>query len=271
LYLRDKYKNGLSYEPNFISEAKVKIGDEFQYAAYLLGLKLGHEHTYDCLYEELPLAIFKSKAQLFKEKEAKRLELERFQEEERRRENERRFHKEEERNKKNGKRGYGNTELSYEGDSPKWGKYDNQESYKHSKGKSKGTPKDNIQSRMNPEDNPNVLSATVENDINPGLSSKRAVATPKLVTVSKSTVGANKGKGLTDDAATAHSSNDDGSTLRNLPHFPAKMVKLNKNKTVKKSPKPKLVNNAQEYAKMLDEGWVLERKDIEQLTMFDNN
>ena len=357
LYLRDKYKNGLFYEPNFISEAKVKIGDEFQYAAYLLGLKLGHEHTYDCLYEELPLAIFKSKAQLFKEKEAKRLELERFQEEERRREEERRFREEEERNKKYGKRGYGDAGFSYGGYSPKWGEYSDQKSYRHGKGKSKGTSKAIIPSRMNPKDKyafskhvsygvetpadngealvPNVSSATEENKINQGLTPEPAaattepaaatpepaaatpepldatpepitaspepldaspepitaspepitatlepldaspepiVATPEPVAVPTSTEKVpDKGTVSTDDVATAHSGNFDSSTLRKLPHFPAKMVKLTNDGKVKKSPRPKLANNVQEYAKMLDEGWVLEPKVTEQLMMFNDN
>ena len=294
LYLRDKYKNGLFYEPNFISEAKVKIGEELQYAAYLLGLKLGHEHTYDCLYEELPLAIFKSKAQLFKEKEAKRLELERFQEEERRREEERRFREEEERNKKFGKRVSGDAVFSNGGYRPQWREYSDQTSYRHGKGKNKGTPKAITPTRMNPEDKsdfsehvsygvenpadngevlvPNVSSATVGNKKNQGLTPEPVAATPGPVAVPTSTEEVpNKGTVSTDDVATAHSGKVDGSTLRKLPHFPAKMVKLNKYGSVKKSPRPKWANNAQEYAKMLDEGWVLEPKDIEQLIMFNDN
>jgi hypothetical protein len=81
----------------------------------------------------------------------------------------------------------------------------------------------------------------------------------------------NKGTVSTDDVATAQSGNVDGSTLRKLPHFPAKMVKLDKNGKAKKPPKPKSAKNAQEYAKMLDEGWVLDPKPTEQLMMFNNN
>lgn len=38
-----------------------KFGVEFSVASYLLGHLLGHAHTYGCLYDELPLPIFKKK------------------------------------------------------------------------------------------------------------------------------------------------------------------------------------------------------------------
>ena len=287
LYLRDRYKNGLVYEPHYISDAKVMIGEEFQYAAYLLGLKLGHEHTYDCLYEELPLAIFKTKAQLFKENEAKRLELERFQEEERRREEERRFREKEERKNKYGKRGYDDGGYLYGRYGSNLGDYSSQKNYRTSKGKCKETSKDIIPSRINSEDKyapsehvffdaenqvdnaevlvSNVSSTTVENKMNQDLTPDPIAATTSTEEVS------DKGTVSKDNFATPHSGYVDGSTLRKLLHFPVKMVKLNKYGTVKKSPKPKFANNAQEYAKMLNEGWVLEPKPIEQLMMFNKN
>lgn len=289
LYFRDKYKNGLVYEPTFISEAKVKIGDEFQYAAYLLGLKLGHEHTYDCLYEELPLAIFKSKTQLFKEKEAKRLELERFQEEERIREEELRFREEEERKNKYGKRRYDDDGYTYGGYRSKWGNLSGQKSNRPIKGKSKETLKDIIPSRMNLEEKyvspdientidnaevlaPNEASTPVKNKINQGITPKSGDVIPAPVAVPTSKEEVSDKEAIpSDDVTIAQRSNVDGSSLRKLPHFPATMVKLSRNGTVKKTPKPKSANNAQEYAKMLDEGWVLEPKDTEQLIMFNNN
>lgn len=39
-----------------------KYSKEFAVSCYMLGCTLGYEHTYDCLYDELPLAIFKPKS-----------------------------------------------------------------------------------------------------------------------------------------------------------------------------------------------------------------
>lgn len=61
MYLKEYNENGFVYNPKSVENAKHKIGEEFSYAAYLLGLRLGHEYTYDCLYEKLPLAIFRDK------------------------------------------------------------------------------------------------------------------------------------------------------------------------------------------------------------------
>lgn len=293
LYLRDKYKNGLVYEPNFINEAKIKIGEEFQYAAYLLGLKLGHEHTYDCLYEELPLAIFKSKAQLYKEREAKRLELERFQEEERRREEERRFREEEERKNKYGKRGYGDDGYSYGGYSSKWGDYSNPKGNRSSKGKGKGTSKEVIPSRMNTEDkyvspvpnsnkkeNPSLSPEIVSHVVPTTTPEKKEehVLTPDQVDVTQesSTTSSSTGEvSVQETVTTANvdptpSGNIEATPKRTLPHsYPVTMVKLTKDGKVKKSPKPIQVHSHQEFIGKLDEGWVL--KPVEQLTMFNDN
>lgn len=56
---RNHYKEEFKYE-NGWNQSKT-IGKEFSIACYMLGCILGHEHTYDCLYEHLPLAIFKMK------------------------------------------------------------------------------------------------------------------------------------------------------------------------------------------------------------------
>lgn len=53
---RNRYKEEFKYE-NGWNQSKT-IGKEFSIACYMLGCILGHEHTYDCLYEHLPLAIF---------------------------------------------------------------------------------------------------------------------------------------------------------------------------------------------------------------------
>ena len=58
MILRNKYKEDFFYEKKFIAYCK-SFGFEFELAAYLLGIVLGHEHTYDCMYDMLPLSIFK--------------------------------------------------------------------------------------------------------------------------------------------------------------------------------------------------------------------
>lgn len=55
----NRYKVEFKYE-NGWNQSKT-IGKEFSIACYMLGCILGHEHTYDCLYEHLPLTIFKVK------------------------------------------------------------------------------------------------------------------------------------------------------------------------------------------------------------------
>ncbi len=61
LILRDRYKEDFIYEEKFITYCK-KFGFEFELAVYLLGIVKGHVHTYDCMYDILPLPIFKKLA-----------------------------------------------------------------------------------------------------------------------------------------------------------------------------------------------------------------
>ena len=61
LILRNRYKEDFVYEEDFIKYSK-KFGFEFELAVYLLGIVKGHEHTYDCMYDMLPLPIFKKTA-----------------------------------------------------------------------------------------------------------------------------------------------------------------------------------------------------------------
>ena len=58
--LRNKFTDDFKYDSIFINHCKT-YGKAFEIALYLLGVILGHKHTYDCMYEELPLAIFKPK------------------------------------------------------------------------------------------------------------------------------------------------------------------------------------------------------------------
>lgn len=56
---RNRYKEDFVFEKNF-QKAGLKQGFEFSVACYMLGFILGHEHTYDCLYSNMPLPIFKA-------------------------------------------------------------------------------------------------------------------------------------------------------------------------------------------------------------------
>lgn len=40
------------------------FGKSFTLAAYMLGIALGHNKTYSCLYENMPLPIYKSKEEM---------------------------------------------------------------------------------------------------------------------------------------------------------------------------------------------------------------
>jgi len=57
---KNRYKEEFEYEQTWEEYGKSN-GVEFSIACYMLGCILGHEHTYDCLYEHLPLAFFKKR------------------------------------------------------------------------------------------------------------------------------------------------------------------------------------------------------------------
>ena len=57
---RNRYKENFYYENKWEKFGKDN-GKEFPIVCYMLGCVLGYEHTYDCLYDFLPLAIFKEK------------------------------------------------------------------------------------------------------------------------------------------------------------------------------------------------------------------
>lgn len=88
LKLRDLYKEKFVYEEEFVEICKSAFGECFTLAAYMIGIVFGHDNTYSCLYETLPLAIYKSKEemaeiQLRKQKEQEKAihEMERIERE----------------------------------------------------------------------------------------------------------------------------------------------------------------------------------------------
>ena len=63
LYLRKITSESFSI-PEFIKKKGGVFSKELSLASYMLGLVLGHSKTYDCLYESLPLSIYKSKDEM---------------------------------------------------------------------------------------------------------------------------------------------------------------------------------------------------------------
>lgn len=61
LILRDRFANGFSIDEvsaKFISHSITAYPQEAHYSLFLLGLYLGNSHTFECLYDNLPLPIF---------------------------------------------------------------------------------------------------------------------------------------------------------------------------------------------------------------------
>ncbi len=88
LYMRDLYKGEFTYNEKFISDCKTSFGESFTIASYMIGIALGHDKTYACLYELLPLAIYKSKEEMEtihirkqEERERAKFEMERIERE----------------------------------------------------------------------------------------------------------------------------------------------------------------------------------------------
>ena len=88
LKMRDLYKDKFTYDEKFISTCKASFGESFTIASYMIGIALGHDKTYACFYELLPLAIYKSKREMAdirrrkqEEREIAKLEMERIERE----------------------------------------------------------------------------------------------------------------------------------------------------------------------------------------------
>lgn len=114
LKMRDLYKDEFTYNEKFISACKASFGESFTIASYMIGIALGHDKTYACLYESLPLAIYKSKEEMAaillrkqEERERAQREMERIE-----RERERERELEQERRKGGKKKGKKNTEYN---------------------------------------------------------------------------------------------------------------------------------------------------------------
>ena len=71
---RNRYREEFRYEEEWAKTGK-QNGKEFSIAAFMLGCILQHDHTYDCLYEHLPLDIFKKKEAPKKGRKTKQTEV----------------------------------------------------------------------------------------------------------------------------------------------------------------------------------------------------
>ena len=110
LNLRDSYKDEFVYNEESVEACKSAFGKSFTLAAYMAGIAFSHDKTYSCLYEVLPLAVYKSKEEMAtilkrkqEEKERAQREMERIEHE---RERERELEQERRKTgKKKGKKG----------------------------------------------------------------------------------------------------------------------------------------------------------------------
>lgn len=60
LILRNKFDNGFNLsQTETLNYSREKFPDEINYSLFLLGIYLGNAHTFECLYDSLPLPIFK--------------------------------------------------------------------------------------------------------------------------------------------------------------------------------------------------------------------
>lgn len=89
LVMRARYSEEFIYEPKFVESCKSSFGQSFTLAAYMLGIALSHDKTYSCLYEILPLPIYKSQEEMQKIRLRKEYEKEKAQREMQRMEDER--------------------------------------------------------------------------------------------------------------------------------------------------------------------------------------
>ena len=89
LVMRDRFSEEFTYDPKFVESCKYSFGQSFTLAAYMLGIALTHDNTYSCLYESLPLPIYKSQEEMERIKQRKQYEKEKAQREMQRIEDER--------------------------------------------------------------------------------------------------------------------------------------------------------------------------------------
>lgn len=120
LKMKDLFWESFFYDKKFIADCKAAFGESFTLASYMIGVTFEHNKTYSCLYENPPLAIYKTKEEMAaielrkqRDKERAEREMVRIEEE---RERERQIEIERRKAKKKGKKGknipFGETGVS---------------------------------------------------------------------------------------------------------------------------------------------------------------
>lgn len=103
LISKNRFRDGIIYEPDYFKALAERPATSKYYGLilYLLGITLGHDKTYECLYENLPLPIFKNKAEMDQLRKLQELERMRAVEEMSRLEAEQHKQKKEKKQKEN--------------------------------------------------------------------------------------------------------------------------------------------------------------------------
>ena len=233
MFLRyiDKYRDkGIKYDSEEMSKVHTYMKDNFCVLMYLLGIILGYEKTYDCLYERIHLACFKSKEQIAYEENL----LKRRQEEIRIQQEREAFEEElQKRNKfkqKNNKKK--NSTTGFGGYKEPWG----------------GGYKDSSGFRQNGAYHHQDDEKTYEQNIRESYRQNNTGSSQNENVVVPSKIGSTINTTLFPD--------EDMGTHRPLQkEFPCIMGKPKKGGGFKSTPKHKTVNNIDEYSKLYDEGW----------------
>ena len=128
LNLRDLYQDSFSYDKKTVEICKSNYGTSFTLAAYMVGIALSHDKTYSCLYETLPLPIYRSREEMEAIRQRKRMEQARAKSEmeyleQKRSEEQKRKSKGKGSKKKVGQRGEDIFPFGEPGRSPKGGGY----------------------------------------------------------------------------------------------------------------------------------------------------
>lgn len=130
LVMRERFSDDFTYDQEFVERCKASFGQSFTLASYMLGIALTHDKTYSCLYENLPLPIYKSQAEMQRIKMQKEYEKEKAKREMQRMEDEREREKmmrsefsrgQGKKKKKSSYNPYGKSSYPYDGSSGSYG------------------------------------------------------------------------------------------------------------------------------------------------------
>ncbi len=223
LILRHRYSDGLRYEKDLIARfvSKESTNKSFILGSYLVGIVLGHDKTYEALYENLPLRIYKTPEEM--QRVRRQQEFERWKaaeemkrmEEEQRREREGRQRGKNKSEKKGRKKDWGKSEPFYGG----------------------GLKPDSFHEKSETP----VHEPIPVGEVQKPTKEQAPVVQPELQTVSGS---------LFPDFESKDSD-------FHMPQFPCMMGKLKRGSRTDfcKTPKPIMVFNAEDYRTHYDLGW----------------